>query len=74
MDRQQRRVLRLRNHVMAKSEAPKEPVGKDKGTSNAIAYNDVTKSDIAKMLRKKGISYNKRDTKEELYDLLLGSD
>lgn len=42
--------------------------------ANTIAYDDVTKSDIAKLLRNRGIDYNKRDTKQELYDLLLGSE
>lgn len=38
------------------------------------AYDDVVKADIRKMLDDKGIEYNERDNKSELYELLVGSD
>lgn len=64
MDRYEKRVLRLREHVLSHS-------------SNGAAesnYNDLTKAEIAESLDEKGIDYNSRDTKKELYELLSGSD
>lgn len=83
MDRYQRRVLRLRKHVLNKK--TKEIIadsngetqylqGGNKDINNIIAYDDITKPDIIVMLTEKGIEHNPGDKKEDLYDLLLGSD
>lgn len=78
MSRYEERVLRLRNHVLGhrvnKNEGTEKPKADDKKDSNTIAYDDVTKSDISKLLDDKGIEHNMKQTKQELYDLLLGSD
>lgn len=39
-----------------------------------LDYDDITKADIIKELKEDGVEHNSRDTKEELYKLLLGSD
>lgn len=57
-----------------KIKALNEPTSEVNKGSNVIVYDDVTKSDIVKQLGLKGISYNKRDSKRDLYDLLLGSE
>lgn len=56
------------------NEGTEQPKTGDKGTNNPTAYDDITKSDISQLLDGKGIEHNSRDTKQELYDLLLGSD
>lgn len=78
MDRYQRRVLKLRNHVLSQETKETDITGKptktDEYDSNTIAYDDVTRADITKLLDNKRIAYNSKNTKQELYDLLLGSD
>lgn len=78
MSRHQERVLRLRKHVLSKEEEKSKlterPSKHDSSTANAIVFDDVTKSDISQLLGDKGIEHNPRDTKRELYQLLLGSD
>lgn len=78
MNRYQKRVLRLRNHVLNhktdETDTSEQPIREDKEVSNTMGYDDVTIADITKLLDDRGIDYNSRDTKQELYDLLLGSD
>lgn len=59
---------------VAESGASEQATSNDTSTNHTIAYNDVTKSDIRDLLSEKGIEYNSRDNKVELYDLLLGSE
>lgn len=78
MDRYQKRVLRLRNHVQSHSknnnEDTQEPTKEVKEVANVIAFDDITKTEISEILAGKDIEHNSRDTKQALYDLLLGSD
>lgn len=37
-------------------------------------YNNITKTEISAILEAKGISFDDKALKTELYDLLLGSD
>lgn len=78
MDRYQRRVLKLRNHVLnrepTKNNLTEQFTMADKEEYHTIAYDEVTKTDIEQLLTEKDIDYNNRNTKQELYDLLLGSD
>lgn len=78
MSRYEKRVLKLRNHVKNKE---KEKTGLTDSTdteankvSHSIAYDEVTKADIAEMLSEKGIRHDEGKTKRELYNLLPGSD
>lgn len=59
---------------LIKLEGEEQPIKADKQVDNVIAYNDITKAEIGQLLEDKGIEYNARDTKRELYNLLLGSD
>lgn len=78
MDRYQKRVLILRNHVLnnsiGKSKATQEPIKEVKEDVNTIAYEDMTKTEIGELLDEKDIEYSLRDNKAKLIDLLLGSD
>lgn len=77
MDRYQKRVLKLREHVLSHNKNNSEveqPIKEDSGTTNVIAYEDMTKADIVELLAKRGIEHNPRHKKETLIDLLLGSD
>lgn len=85
MHRQQRRVLRLREHVLNKESGEDvrlrkaemkrtELVEEEAKQEDFPAYEDVVKADIRKMLDDKDIEYNERDNKSELYELLVGSD
>ena len=78
MDRYQKRVLRLREHVLSnrmdKVELIGQPTEESKEDGDVIVYDDITKPQIADILSQKGIEHNPRDKKEVLYNLLLGSD
>lgn len=56
------------------NEVTEEPTTDLKEVTNTFAYDDITKSQIVDILSKKGIEHNPRDTKQKLYDLLLGSE
>lgn len=62
MDRYQKRVLKLRNHVLdnqTKVEKTQLP-----------AFDDLVKRDIKAMLDDGGVEYDERATKKELYEKL----
>ncbi len=42
--------------------------------SNVIDYEELTKAEIVDILKEKGIEFNSRDKKEDLIELLLGSE
>lgn len=62
------------NHKTDEIDTSEQSIREDKEVSNTIGYDEVTIADITKLLDDRGIDYNSRDTKQELYDLLLGSD
>lgn len=66
MDRYQRRVLRLREHVLGKTKQ------EDVKQEETFDYDNATKADITALLDEREIEYNARDTKQDLYDLLQG--
>lgn len=55
-------------------EVVEEHTTKELEDSNIIAYNKLTKTEIGELLSEKGIGYNSRDSKDNLVELLLGSD
>ena len=57
-----------------KNNVTEEPTTDLKEVTNVIAYDDITKSQITDILSQKGIEHNPRDKKEDLYNLLLGSE
>lgn len=65
--------MMLRRHHI-KNEVTEEPTRNDNKASNILAYDDITKATITQLLTDKGIECNPRDTKQKLYDLLLGSE
>ena len=74
MDRYQKRVLRLREHVLKqqskKNDFTEQPTSEDNRGANTIGIDDITKPEIIEILREKGIEYNPRDKKEVLYELM----
>lgn len=67
--------IEIRNNIeMDRNEVTKQVLNEVEKESNTIAYDEATKTDIEQLLTEKGIDYNNRNTKQELYDLLLGSD
>lgn len=52
----------------------KEAISEAKEATNVIVYDDITKSQMVDILSQKGIEHNHRDKKEDLYNLLLGSE
>lgn len=58
----------------ANNEPTGEPKTEGKQGSNVVAYDEVTKAEIGQLLAEKHIEHNSRQNKQELYDLLLGSD
>lgn len=82
MSNYEKRVLRLRNHVLSHKtkkfikdiEEAHNMALKENEVARPIEYEEITKADIIKMLEEKGIEHNPRDKKEDLYNLLLGSD
>ena len=75
MDRYQKRVLRLREHVLKqqskKNDLIEQPTIKDNEDINIIDIDDITKPEIIEILTQKGIDHNPRDKKEILFDLLV---
>lgn len=67
-------LLRRYHNQGVKSEVTEEPISEAKEATNVIVYDDITKSQIVDILSQKGIEHNHRDKKEDLYNLLLGSD
>lgn len=72
----ERRVRRLREHVLANERKRKEeletvlePVEK---AEEELSIDDLTKDEIIAKLKEKGIEYNPRDKKEVLFNLLVG--
>jgi hypothetical protein len=61
-----------------KTEANKLNIEKNeeelKNQAEELNINDLTKDDISKLLDKKGIEYNKRDKKADLFNLLKDGD
>lgn len=62
----------LRRHY--KNKATQEPTEAVEQVINTIVFEDVTKAQISLILSEKGIEHNPRDKKEDLYNLLLGSE
>ena len=56
------------------SEGTEQSISEVKADTNVLGYDDMTKADITKLLGDKGMEHNPRDTKQKLYDLLLGGD
>lgn len=52
----------------------KQPVSEDKGGTNAIGIDDITKDKIIEILNEKGIEHNPKDRKEILYKLMVEGD
>ena len=75
MDRYQKRVLRLREHVLKqqskKNDLIEQPTIKDNEDINIIDIDDITKPEIIEILTQKGIEHNPRDRKEILYELMI---
>lgn len=68
-------------NVIYKSQGYKlydEPAESDESEDNdagdVIVYDEITRAEIVDKLEEKGIEHNSKDNKQELYDLLLGSD
>lgn len=75
MDRNQRRVLRLRNHVQGhNNKVAEEPTEEVKAVTNTIAYEGMTRAEMSELLTERGIEYNSRDNRDTLIELLIGSD
>ncbi len=55
-------------------EALPEPTAVDNASGGVVALDEITKAEIADLLTDRGIKYNKKDNKQELYNLMLGSD
>ncbi len=51
-----------------------QPIIEDKGDSNIISIDDITKAEISEILSQKGIEYNPKDKKEVLYALMVEGD
>lgn len=75
MDRYQKRVLRLREHVLKqqseKNDLTEQPTNEDNEDANIIDIDDIKKDKIIKILTQKGIEHNPRDRKEILYELMI---
>ncbi len=75
MDRYQKRVLKLREHVLRKqskkNDLIEQPTIKDNEGANIIDIDDITKPEIIEILTQKGIEHNPRDRKEILYELMI---
>lgn len=75
MDRYQKRVLRLREHVLKqqskKNDLTEQPTIEDNEDTNIIDIDGITKPEIIEILTQKGIEHNPRDRKEVLYELLI---
>lgn len=67
----ERRVKRLREHVLQNNEGSTDDLNEDKEPTNAIDIDDITKDEIVEILTGKGIEHNPRDKKEVLYELLV---
>lgn len=63
----ERRVRRLREHVLIHTKPKEEVINKPK-----LSIDDMTKEEIINKLEGKGIEYNPRDKKEVLFNLLVG--
>lgn len=66
----ERRVKRLRKHVLQNKEDCIDDISEDKEPTNTIAFDDITKDKIIEILTEKGIKHNPKDKKEDLYELL----
>ncbi len=66
----ERRVKRLRKHVLQNKEGCIDDISEDKEPTNTIAFDDITKDKIIEILTEKGIKHNPKDKKEDLYELL----
>lgn len=67
-------LLRRYHEKEQEDKALEDDLRVDNDTDRVKGCNDITKADIVEQLDQKGIEHNPRDTKQELYDLLLGSD
>ncbi len=56
------------------NETTEQPTTNDNKVIDVLVYDDITKATITQLLTDKGIECNPRDTKQKLYDLLLGSE
>lgn len=60
----------IENDIALESEAIESDLKSDTTNSNTIAYEDMTNSELKKLLTSKGISHNSRDNKPTLIGLL----
>lgn len=51
-----------------------QPTKGDVKNVDTIGIDKLTKADIGEILSQRGIEFNPRDKKEDLYDLMIGSD
>ena len=51
-----------------------QPTKGDVKDVDTIGIDKLTKADIGEILSQRGIEFNPRDKKEDLYDLMIGSD
>jgi len=72
----ERRVRRLREHVLANERKRKEELKKVlepvEEVEEELSIDYLTKDEIIEKLREKGIDHNPRDKKETLFKLLVG--
>lgn len=57
-----------------KVDATEQSTTEENEDGNAIDYTLMTKAEIGELLSEKGIEYNSRNAKDNLINLLLGSD